>query len=93
MTLEGSDPSGGDRHGLGEALASISCRGMLPSLVARGKESGKRSWESQDSGRGLRVSDPRGGTAAAACRKMGQHACSDHGTMRDRARWTPKRRI
>ncbi|PKI55406.1 hypothetical protein CRG98_024179 [Punica granatum] len=32
---------------------------MLPSLDVRGKESGKRPWESQDSGRRLRVGDPR----------------------------------
>ncbi|PKI64986.1 hypothetical protein CRG98_014610 [Punica granatum] len=74
-------------------LTSLSCRGILPSLVARGKESGKRPWESQDLGRGLRVSGPRRGIAAATCGKMGRHACSGHGTMRDRARWTPKRRI
>ncbi|OWM87683.1 hypothetical protein CDL15_Pgr009115 [Punica granatum] len=32
---------------------------MLPSLDVRGKKSGKRPWESQDSGRRLRVGDPR----------------------------------
>ncbi|OWM87025.1 hypothetical protein CDL15_Pgr027116 [Punica granatum] len=35
---------------------------MLRSLDARGKESGKWPWESQDSDRGLRVGDPNGGS-------------------------------
>ncbi|OWM78301.1 hypothetical protein CDL15_Pgr001022 [Punica granatum] len=38
---------------------------MLPSLDARGKESGKRPWESQDSGWTSWVGDP-GKSAAAA---------------------------
>ncbi|OWM90068.1 hypothetical protein CDL15_Pgr000855 [Punica granatum] len=42
---------------------------MLPSLVARGKESGKRPWESQDSVRSYGWSDPRGGAAAAVSGK------------------------
>ncbi|PKI41504.1 hypothetical protein CRG98_038106 [Punica granatum] len=46
-------------------LTLLSCRGTLPSLDARGKESGKQPWESQDSGWKLRVGDP-GGSAAAA---------------------------
>ncbi|PKI66535.1 hypothetical protein CRG98_013062 [Punica granatum] len=41
-------------------LALLSCRGMLPSLVARGEESGKRPWESRDSARSYGLSDPRG---------------------------------
>ncbi|PKI78551.1 hypothetical protein CRG98_001058 [Punica granatum] len=46
-------------------LTSLSRRRMLPSLDARGKESRKRPWESQDSGWTSRVGDP-GGSAAAA---------------------------
>ncbi|OWM75182.1 hypothetical protein CDL15_Pgr005000 [Punica granatum] len=42
---------------------------MLPSLVVRGKESGKRPWESQDSVWSYRWSDPRGGAAAAVSGK------------------------
>ncbi|PKI37196.1 hypothetical protein CRG98_042413 [Punica granatum] len=40
-------------------LASLSRKRMLPSLDVRGKESGKPPWESQDSGRRLRVGDLR----------------------------------
>ncbi|OWM76806.1 hypothetical protein CDL15_Pgr021198 [Punica granatum] len=37
---------------------------MLPSLDARGKESEKRPWESQDSGWMSRVGDPGEGVVA-----------------------------
>ncbi|PKI52680.1 hypothetical protein CRG98_026929 [Punica granatum] len=67
-------------------------KGVLPSPDVRGKESGKWPWELQDSDRGLRVGDPD--VAAAVVRgKTGRQARSGHGTVRGRARWTPKRRI
>ncbi|OWM77050.1 hypothetical protein CDL15_Pgr019849 [Punica granatum] len=42
---------------------------MLPSLDTRGKESGKRPWESRDSGWMSRVDDPGEGVAAAVSGK------------------------
>ncbi|PKI61339.1 hypothetical protein CRG98_018274 [Punica granatum] len=42
---------------------------MLPNLDARGKESGKRPWESRDSGWTSRVDDPGEGSAAAVSGK------------------------
>ncbi|OWM77829.1 hypothetical protein CDL15_Pgr009376 [Punica granatum] len=49
--------------------ACMATRGMLPSLDAQGKESGKRLWESQDSGWTSRVGDPGEGAAAAVSGK------------------------
>ncbi|OWM71013.1 hypothetical protein CDL15_Pgr012504 [Punica granatum] len=66
---------------------------MLPSLGVRGKESGKWPGESLDSAWALRAVGVREAAAVTGWGKTGRHACSDHGTVRGQARWTPKRQI
>ncbi|OWM77179.1 hypothetical protein CDL15_Pgr027117 [Punica granatum] len=40
-----------------------------------------------------RVGDPGGRQPRPVGEKISRHACSGHGTVQGRARWTPKRRI
>ncbi|OWM76790.1 hypothetical protein CDL15_Pgr028308 [Punica granatum] len=54
---------------MSEILDSLSREEVLPSLGARGKESGKWPWESRDSGWTLRAGDPGEGAAAAVSGK------------------------
>ncbi|PKI26175.1 hypothetical protein CRG98_049136, partial [Punica granatum] len=56
----------------------------------KSRGSGRESHKTRIEGHGWMT---RVWAVAAVCGRMGRHAHSGHGTVRGRARWTPKRRI